>query len=88
MCSHAWWRVILLIDNWYSDSCYSALWFVQAEIQYSLVISLLFLVYFSSRKAAYYLLGFVYIGCYVGLVSVLSADMPVSFNVALQKYTQ
>ena len=30
VCNHSWWRVLLLIDNWFENSCYPSLWFVQA----------------------------------------------------------
>ena len=29
ICNTHWWKVLLLIDNWFPNSCYPALWFVQ-----------------------------------------------------------
>ena len=87
ICNHSWWKVLLLIDNWFEESCYSALWFVQVEVQYAFFISLLFLIYFLSNKVFYYIFGVLYVASYV-ILMVFSARMPASYDVALTTYTQ
>lgn len=29
ICDGSWWRVLLMIDNWFERGCYPGLWFVQ-----------------------------------------------------------
>lgn len=87
VCNSSWWRVLLMIDNWFSEGCYPALWFVQVEAQYAVLISLLFVLYLKARQAFYYVFGALYIGTFA-ILFALSAELPSSFSVALQDYTQ
>ena len=42
LCSTNWWRSLLLIDNLFGDNhCFKGSWFVQAEIQFTIVSSVL-----------------------------------------------
>jgi peptidoglycan/LPS O-acetylase OafA/YrhL len=77
-CRRGWWRVLLLIDNFFSESCYPALWFVQVEMQCTVFVVLMFFsLYFSRPKLSYFLLA-VYLAADYVLLFVLSAEMPVS----------
>jgi peptidoglycan/LPS O-acetylase OafA/YrhL len=87
VCSTAWWRVLLLIDNWFSQGCYPVLWFVQLEVQYTLTITFLFfIVYFKKPKFGFALLGIFLLSTFV-LLFIFSAEMLVSVKIAIDPYT-
>lgn len=70
---------MLLIDNWFSTSCYPGGWFVQAEFQF-VIFTLLFFFFFSKFKIpalVVYLVGLIVM---LVLTIVLSSKMPVSIE--------
>jgi peptidoglycan/LPS O-acetylase OafA/YrhL len=88
ICQWAWWRVLLMIDNWFQEGCYSLLWFVQAEVQFALTVSLLFFpFYFKWGKIGLGLLICYLITTFVFLF-VFSPEMLISLDVALNPLTE
>ena len=75
-----------MIDNWFSNGCYEGLWFVQVEIQYTLLIGTFFLIYFNNKKIAYSYLGVLIFTSWV-LLFVLSGDLITTVDIAVNSYT-
>lgn len=86
-CQSAWWRALLLIDNWFPNGCYNFAWFVQVEIQLVLLMSLIFFVYVKKRTAGIILLNVVF-NLAIVLMFVFSSEMPSSVESMLSEKTQ
>lgn len=48
-----------MIDNWWEQGCYAILWFVQAEVQFTIFVGIFFILYFFQRLVSY---GYLFIG--------------------------
>ena len=75
VCDSSWWKVLLMIDNWFNQSCYPMLWFVQVEAQSTLFVSIFFLIYYTHRTTSYGYFAITMIASFV-LLMVLSAELP------------
>jgi len=76
-CYSSWWRLFLLIDNWFSDGCFNFGWYVQVEIQFTILLALIFFIYAKKRLAANILLISFTITSFV-LLFALSSSLPSS----------
>lgn len=63
LCSTNWWRSLLLIDNLFQDNnCFKGSWFVQAEIQFTIISSIICYLY-KKKPSVTILIS----GCLIGL---------------------
>lgn len=87
VCNSHWWKVILLIDNWFPNSCYPALWFVQVEYQLTFLAASFYILYFINKKASigYLILLLITSGI---LMFVLSGDLITTVDAAVNSYSQ
>lgn len=49
-CGTTWWRNILMIDNLWGQGCFEFSWWVQAEIQFTILALFTFAVIFINKK--------------------------------------
>ena len=49
-CDSVWWRNLLMIDNFFSSGCFNFSWWVQAEIQYTVLALLTFMLLFINKS--------------------------------------
>lgn len=75
-----------MIDNWFSESCYPMLWFVQVEVQCVIFTSIFFMIFFTHRVASYLYLGLAMIAS-TFLIFFFSADLPVKLEIVLSEYS-
>jgi peptidoglycan/LPS O-acetylase OafA/YrhL len=81
-CNTSWWRVFLLIDNWFEDGCYSFSWFIPAEIQLTLLNVLILLAFARKKKIGLVALGLTLLASWV-LVLTISSPLPSSLETTL-----
>lgn len=83
-CNSSWWRSIIMIDNWFTDGCFNFSWYVQAEVQFSLITSIIFIVYGKRRLFAYVLIYGFLITSFI-FVCVFSQQLPSSIQSAISE---
>jgi hypothetical protein len=86
-CNTTWWRALILIDNWWTNGCFSFSWYVQVEIQLVLTVCIFFTIYFRKRVFA---MAFLYIILLVSfiLMFVLSSALPTNLGLMTSPETQ
>lgn len=49
-CNSVWWRNVLMIDNFFSEGCFNFSWWVQVEVQYTLLALVTFAILFINKS--------------------------------------
>ena len=87
VCDGSWWRVLLMVDNWFGEGCYPGLWFVQVEFQLTFLAGSFFAIHYLHKLASYIYLGALLIASWV-LMFVLSPPLLTSLDVTINPDTQ
>lgn len=81
-CDSSWWRVLLLIDNWFENGCYNFSWFIPAEIQLTLLNVFILLLFAHKKKVGLISLGLSLLSSWI-LVLTISSPLPSSLETTL-----
>lgn len=85
-CNQSLWKAFLLVDNWFSGSCYDFAWFVPTEIQLVLINVFIFSCYYRSKRIGLIILGVILIVFWVLLLTI-SSPLPSSIDTTLDPNT-